>query len=191
MVGQQASLGARRRSIPRVLLGTVLFIASETMFFAGLFAAYFALRAEHDVWPPPDVELGLAEPVVLTALLLLSSVTAHAAGRAARAGRPARIRSWLTITIALGVGFLGLTIAGWLGESFSISTHAYGTLFFGITGFHALHVAIGLVLFGIVLAVALRGDEERRRTWTEASVSYWHFVDVIWLGVFSTLYLVR
>ena len=163
--------------VPPSLLGMTLFVSSEVMFFGGLFAAYFMLRGAAGEWPPPDsVEASLLLPSLLTVCLLASSVTVHA-------GR-------LGATIGLGALFLaGQAFEYWLlsGEGFAASSDVFATLFFTITGFHGLHVAIGLVM---LTTVALRKGRYGEGP-AEAVAYYWHFVDAVWVLVFLTLYVAR
>jgi cytochrome c oxidase subunit 3 len=154
-----------------------LFVSSEVMFFGGLFAAYFVLRGASGEWPPAgSVETSLLLPSLLTVCLLASSVTVDA-------GR-------LGATIALGVLFLAgqaYEYAELSAEGLAASTDVFATLFFTITGFHGLHVAIGLAMLATVTA---RRDRYGRGP-AEAVAYYWHFVDAVWVLVFLTLYVLR
>ena len=180
---------ARRQEPTPLSIGVVVWLASELMFFAGLFAAWFTLRANNDPWPPADVELEVARTAVATAVLIASSGTIHlavAAGK--RADRTAAVR-WLGVTALLGALFLANTMAEWAAADFSIDTHAYGSIFYLLTGFHALHVAGGVLLMGAVAgAVAGRSRAPAAAT-VEVAAAYWHFVDVVWVAVFATVYL--
>ena len=166
------------RRVPPSLLGMSLFVSSEVMFFGGLFAAYFMLRGTAGAWPPDgSVETSLILPALLTVCLLASSVTVHA-------GR-------LGATIVLGLAFLGgqaYEYAELAREGLSASTDVFATLFFTITGFHGLHVAIGVLMLGAVWLRRARPGEEAR---AEAVAYYWHFVDAVWVLVFLTLYVLR
>ena len=183
------------RTLPPGVLGMLLFIASETMFFAGLFAAYASVRADHPQWPPtgtPDTSLVL--PGVLTIVLMTSSVTQHLA---AHTSEDAVRRRWLSRTIALGALFLIGQAWEWsqLGaEGLTVATSVYGTVFFLLTGAHGLHVLGGLVMLGGSRARMTGGgsrgapmDDSGRM---EAVTYYWHFVDAVWLLVFLSLYVV-
>ena len=177
------------RPLPAPVLGMALFISSEVMFFGGLFGAYFTLRARADAWPPsgtPELELWL--PSILTAVLLTSSFAVHRAERALARGEPAA--RWLGLTIALGLAFLAGQAFEYSQLDLGIDTNAFGTLFFTITGAHGLHVALGVAALAIALAKLRRGHLSAERGGAlEAAAYYWHFVDVVWLLVFSTLYL--
>ncbi len=172
------STGAAER-VPPSLMGMTLFVSSEVMFFGGLFAAYFMLRGTHGEWPPPgSAETSLVLPGLLTVCLLASSLTVHA-------GRPGP-------TIALGALFLAgqaYEYAQLSAEGIAASTDVFATLFFTITGFHGLHVAVGLVM--LVTVWLRRGRYASRPSPAEAVSYYWHFVDAVWVLVFLTLYVLR
>lgn len=174
-------------------IGVVIWLASEVMFFAGLFAAYFALLAENPTsWPPSDVELDVLRMGFFTALLVVSSITMHLSVQSAEKGQRGRALGLLIATIALGAAFLvnvGLEYAGF---DFTWETHAYGTIFFLLTGFHGLHVAGGLVLLSIVAWVVFSRHSQLPSTHTlRVSSYYWHFVDVVWIAVFVVVYVIQ
>jgi cytochrome c oxidase subunit 3 len=181
-----------QRRVDPLLFGVVLFIASEAMFFGGLFASYFFLRGVTSPWPPAGVELETLPAALATLLLLASSGTYQLAIGAGRRGRLGAMNGWIAVTFLLGAGFVAAQAHDWATLSFTVSSHAYGTLFYGMTGFHGLHVIGGLTLMLVILGRsaqgAYRGGEIRG---VEAVGYYWHFVDVVWLGLFSTLFLIR
>ena len=182
----------RRRRPDPLLFGTVAFLSSELMFFGGLFAAYFTLRAVSAVWPPADVRLEVVEPAIATILLVISSFTMQHALTRARAGDLDGMRRWVGITAVLGVLFLSSQVRTWLAADFGVSSNAYGTMFYGMTGFHALHVAAGIVLMVVVLGRAAQGAyRDGRLSGLEAVTYYWHFVDVVWIALFATIYLIK
>jgi heme/copper-type cytochrome/quinol oxidase subunit 3 len=162
------------------------------MFFAGMLTAYYNLRLQTAVWPPRDVHLDLIESSIGTALLALSSgsmlLTTHALAR----GRFVAGRCALGATILLGIGFLAITLHGWMHATFRIDTHAYGSIYFMLTGFHALHVLAGVLLLALWFA-ALRTPafERDERAGGEASGLYWHFVFGVWILIWGTIYLIR
>jgi cytochrome c oxidase subunit III len=175
-----------------ILFGTILFLASELLFFGGLFAAYFSLRAETNPWPPPDVELSVGLVSVATVLLVASSVTMQAALRAGERRQPTAMRRWILASMALGVAFLGIQGWDYAHLPFEVSSHAYGTMFYAMTGFHGLHVTAGIVLMAVVLGRMAEGAyRDGNLEGAHAIGYYWHFVDVVWLALFSTIYLVR
>ena len=165
------------------------------MFFGGLFATYFNARASvgQGNWHPPEgghLDLPLAG--VLTAVLLASSFTMQFGVWAIRRGDTGRLRMWTAITLALGVLFLAGQLYDYSQLGFGISDGVFGTTFYTLTGFHGAHVFGGVVGLTIILARTLRGQfSGRNHVAVEAVSIYWHFVDVVWIAVFSTIYLLR
>lgn len=196
MAGRAEALPARghgeRQGIDTALVGMLLFIASEIMFFAGLFGAYFNIRAEHTVWPPQGFQLDLGLAAVLTVILVSSSFTMQYAVSCIRKGdRTGMVRA-MTVTVILGVIFLCGQLYDYYSLGFGISSGVYGTLFFTMTGFHGAHVLGGVIGMSVVLLRGMNGQfSARHHTAVEAVSIYWHFVDVVWIGLFSTLYLLR
>lgn len=182
----------QRSEISASALGMILFISSEIMFFAALFGAYFTIRSRAGAWPPAGAEVEVALPALATAILISSSITMHAADAAAVTGDRARTTRWLTATIALGAAFLIGQAYEYTQLVFDVSDHSYGTLFYSMTGFHGLHVAGGLAALTLVLIKNGRGEISSARHGPVKAVSYyWHFVDVVWILLFATLYLLR
>lgn len=181
-----------REGAAPILFGTILFLASELLFFGGLFGAYFALRAETSPWPPRVVVLEAAVAATATALLVLSSFTFHLGLVAARRERPSGVRVWVVVTIVLGAVFLSLQMYDWLRLPFEVSSNAYGTMYYAMTGLHGLHVVAGLVLMIVALARLAQGAYRGGRVDGLHAVGYyWHFVDIVWVALFTTLFLVR
>jgi cytochrome c oxidase subunit 3 len=180
---------------PTALVGMLLFIASEVMFFGGLFATYFNARASAPgVWGPPEGahELDLPLAAVLTAILVASSFTMQFGVWAIRRGDAGKLRMWTAITLVLGILFLTGQLYDYSQLGFGISDGVFGTVFYTLTGFHGAHVFGGVVGLTIVLARTMRGQfSPRNHVAVEAVSMYWHFVDVVWIGVFSTIYLLR
>ena len=185
--------GASGVSTP--LVGMLLFIASEVMFFGGLFAAYFNARASVAAgeWHPPEHgHLDLPLAAVLTVILVASSFTMQFGVWAVRRGDVGKLKLWTAITLGLGITFLAGQLYDYSQLGFGISDGVFGTVFYTLTGFHGAHVFGGTVGLTIVLARALRGQfSARNHIAVEAVSIYWHFVDVVWIGVFSTIYLLR
>jgi heme/copper-type cytochrome/quinol oxidase subunit 3 len=184
------------RRLPGPLLGMMLFISSEVMFFGSLFGAYFTVRAAAESWPPPGTpDIDVLRSGFFSLFLVASSGTQHLATIAIANGDRKGLLRWLGVTIALGAIFLagqGLEYASLAGEGFGLDSNVFGTMFFAMTGFHGLHVAGGLVALGAVAAQAARGEPDSYlRGPVEAVSYYWHFVDVVWIALFSTLYLLR
>ena len=181
-----------RVRMPPLLLGTFVFLASELVFFVALFGAYFTLRAQTTPWPPADAELDPILSGIATVLLVVSSVTYFLAARAARRHRLRGFRRWVVATFALGAGFLGLQLVDYAQLGFAVSSHAYGTMFYAMTGFHAAHVVAGLVLMLVVFGRSMQGAyTDGEPLGVEAVGYYWHFVDVVWIALYATLYLLR
>ncbi|MCU1359453.1 MAG: cytochrome c oxidase subunit [Ilumatobacteraceae bacterium] len=178
--------------ISAVAVGVIVWLASELMFFSGLFAAYFTLRATTDPWPPPGVELDTARTAMATAVLVASSVTMHiAVGSAHRDDRRSAAK-WLTATLCLGALFVANQGVEYAQSTFSISSHAYGSMFYLMTGFHGIHVIGGLVFMGAVIwMISGRSSRAPAAQTLEMCAYYWHFVDVVWVVMFLTLYVLR
>lgn len=180
---------AGRREPPSVLLvGAVVWISSELLFFGTLFGSYFTLRATSDgPWPPEGAEVDRAIAALGTALLVSSSATMHLASRAATLGRAREVNRWLLTTFGLGAIFLALQVREWTVLPFAASDHSFGTIFYTLTGFHGLHVFAGLV--AMLVLVWTSTQRAVRHEAIEVMSYYWHFVDVVWLALFATVYL--
>jgi cytochrome c oxidase subunit 3 len=179
----------RPHQVSPLRLGTLIFLASDLMLFAGLFAAYFTLRSQTHPWPPRGIELETVLASVATVVLVVSSFTLVVALR-----RPTirGMRIWIGITMVLGVAFLAIQVIDWFRLPFRVSTNAYGTLFYAMTGFHWLHVLSGVALMAVVLGRAAQGAYAGGdRDGPEAVGYVWHFVDVVWVLLFATLFLIR
>ena len=178
------------------LLGMVLFIASEVMFFGGLFGAYFTIRSAATQWPPPDTpHLSAPYAAILTTILVASSVTMQFGVWAIRKNNQRRLVLWLAVSLLLGAIFLcmqALEYVNLIEEGLTLSSGVYGSTFYTLTGFHGAHVAGGAAFILIVLLRARSGQfTARYHDTVEMASYYWHFVDVVWLGLFSTIYLLQ
>jgi cytochrome c oxidase subunit 3 len=181
-------------------LGIILFIVSEAMMFGAFFAQYFYNRILSDGWPtraglPPgfDRVSAFPLPVILTVFLVASGFTAHFAQTAIRRDDRDAFQGWLIVTIMLGVGFLGGQAYEYtnliVNEGFSISSGIYGSVFYGLTGLHGLHVTVGvLVLTGVLIRSFMGHFSSRSHFGVEGTVLYWHFVDAVWLALYVALY---
>lgn len=175
-----------------LLLGVVLFLASELMFFAAWFGAYYDLRGHADRWPPPGVSLSLVEPTIGTAVLATSSLLVLIATRGLHARNYLLTRAGLAAAILCGSAFLAIAVHGWLQQPFQISSHAYGSIFFSMTGFHAMHVLVGVIAMAYLFAGARQpAFLDANAAGAEGIGYYWHFVFLVWLGIYATIYLVR
>ena len=174
-------------------LAMLLFIANEAVFFLLLILAYVALHRRTGTGPTAASSLDLAATSVYTVLLLSSSFTLWRAEVSHRRGRTRALRGWLAATIVLGAGFLfgqGREYAGLLSRNITISRDLFGTTFFTLTGFHGLHVFLGVVMLAVLLSLAVFGRSPEPSEGAMNAVSvYWHFVDAVWVIIFSVVYL--
>jgi cytochrome c oxidase subunit 3 len=174
------------------LLGMLLFIISEVMVFGAFFTAYFFIRiVQGETWPAEGTELPVAIAGVNTAILLSSSVTLHWAQTSIKHGNRAGLRAGIVATFLLGFAFLAIQINEYVHVGFAPHDHAQGSIFYGLTGLHGAHVFIGLCLLLTVVVRSFRGhfsQEEHRGV--EVPGIYWHFVDVMWIIVYTTIYVI-
>ena len=172
--------------------GVIVYLASDLMLFAPFFAAYFLLRSTASEWPPSDVELDVIRAGVATAVLVSSSFTAIVAERAHHAGERVRTRRWLLATIALGAAFLVNQIAEYVTLSFRADDHTYGSVYWGLTGLHTAHVLAGVCALGLLVVRVTRAAElHETSSWATGIGLFWHLVDVVWVGVFVTIWVIR
>lgn len=177
------------------IFGMTIFLASEAMLFAGLIAGYIVLRLSSPAWPPSPEFPKL--PILLTGIntifLITSSFTYHAAEVAVKKGKTGL--SWLLLSIVLGATFLCIQGYEWThlyhaGLWFN-KGGAYGASFFVLTGFHGLHVAVGVLLILVAFLRQLGGAySSQNHTYLILAGMYWHFVDVVWLFLYTVLYLI-
>ena len=180
--------------IDRQTLGILLFIVSETMLFGAFFASYFFLRvvANDGPWPPEGLELPKAVAGVNTAILISSSFTVHWALESIRRNNRRGMITGLAVTFLLGFTFLFIQINEYVHIGFSARDTAFGSIFYGLTGLHGAHVTVGLILLAFANIRAWRGHfdpKPENHLGVEVSGIYWHFVDVMWIIVFTTVYI--
>lgn len=170
--------------------GMMLLIATEASLFGYLLFSYAYLGSiARGSWPPEGPP-ALSLVIPNTLILLLSSGTMYWAESGIRRGAKGRLRGGLLLTLLLGLVFLGIQAVEYSEKSVLPTTNAYASLFYLITGFHGAHVAVGLLMIAVVAVRAVLGHFDARRHEAVTNVSwYWHFVDVVWLAVFTTLYL--
>lgn len=191
-----------------VSVGTIIWLSSELMFFAALFAAYFTIRSQEvDLWSVKTALLNVPFSSTNTVILVLSSFTCQMGVFAAERGQVGRngsvlnvkawgLREWFILTYVMGAVFVGgqaFEYAHLVHEGLTIPSDAYGTVFYLTTGFHGLHVTGGLIAFLFVLGrtyLARRFTHEQAVSAIVVSY-YWHFVDVVWIGLFATIYLIK
>jgi cytochrome c oxidase subunit 3 len=173
------------------LFGLATFLVADGMTFAGFFAAYLTFRAVNPLPSGSNYELELFLPTLNTALLILSSFTFHRAGRALLTARPSACRLWLLISASLGVAFLAGQMVEYFHLPFGLTDNLFASTFYALTGFHGLHVTLGVICILVVLLQV--GPTGRVSPSTpfglEAAELYWHFVDGIWVVLYGLLYL--
>ncbi|MFD0486817.1 cytochrome c oxidase subunit 3 [Saccharopolyspora erythraea NRRL 2338] len=193
------SISQRVHSLNRpnmVSVGTIVWLASELMFFAGLFAMFFTVKAQNEgEWPPPPTHLNLPYALPFTIILVASSFTCQWGVFAAERGDVYGLRRWYVITLIMGTVF----VLGQAGEYYqlitehhtTIASSAYGTVFYMTTGFHGLHVIGGLIAFVFLIVRTRLSKFTPAQAIAAIVVSYyWHFVDIVWIGLFAVIYLV-
>jgi cytochrome c oxidase subunit 3 len=171
----------------------ILFLGSELMFFAALFGTYFTLRAEAapGPWTPPDIKVD-AIRLLFTSVLVASSGTMQMAVHRIRQGNASSMKRWTWLTMAMGITFLAGQAHEWINLPFTIASDAYGSAFYAMTGFHGLHVFAGLLIMMVMLGRAATGAySDREHAGVEVTAYYWHFVDVVWIGLFTTIFVIR
>jgi len=191
-----------------VAIGTIVWLASELMFFAGLFAMYFTLRASvPEEWATQTAKLNVTFSAVNTTILVLSSFTCQFGVWAAERFQPVRtgklyqvtrwgLLEWTTTTYIMGSVFVAgqvMEYAELVSHGLTISSSPYGSVFYLTTGFHGLHVLGGLVAFLFLLGRTFSAKRFGHHEATTAIVTsyYWHFVDVVWIALFAVIYLLK
>ena len=190
-----------------VSVGTIVWLASELMFFAGLFAMYFTVRSvmPDSEWATQAGQLNFTFAAINSAVLVASSFTCQAGVFAAERFQPVRTGSllqvnrwgmneWMTLTYLMGAFFIGGQIfeyAALVSEGLTISSSPYGSVFYLTTGFHGLHVIGGLIAFLFLLgrSFAARNFGHHEATTAIVTSYYWHFVDVVWIALFAVIYI--
>ncbi|MBM3719407.1 MAG: heme-copper oxidase subunit III [Actinobacteria bacterium] len=205
-----ASAPAPRINRPNIVaVGTIVWLSSELMFFAALFAMYFTIRGVQgpEIWAQSTELLDIPFASINTTVLVLSSVTCQFGVFAAERFQAKRtgsllqwskwgMREWFALTFAMGAFFIGGQVyeyAHLVSEGLTLSSNPYGSVFYMTTGFHGLHVTGGLLAFLIVMVRVFRAGRFGHRQATTAIVVsyYWHFVDIVWIALFSAIYLIK
>jgi cytochrome c oxidase subunit III len=191
-----------------VSVGTIVWLSSELMFFAALFAAYFTIRAvSPDLWAQETEKLNVPFAAVNTTILVLSSLTCQLGVFAAERGQVGRtgsvlrvkgwgLREWFVLTYIMGSVFIAGQATEYVSlieERVTLPSSAYGSMFYLTTGFHGLHVTGGLIAFLLVIGRTFMARKFTHEQAVSAIVVsyYWHFVDVVWIGLFATIYLIQ
>lgn len=172
--------------------GVIVFLASDLMLFAPFFAAYYLLRSTNDPWPADLVELEVWRAALATIVLVSSSFTMLAVDGAQARADAAGMRRWLLATMLLGGVFLTNQIVEYVQLSFGPDDHPYGSIYWGLTGLHALHVTAGLCLLGLLGIRTVRSRSiDEVSPWTNGISLFWHLVDLLWVGVFVTIWVIQ
>ncbi len=191
-----------------VAVGTIVWLSSELMFFAGLFAMYFTIRSvEPDLWSQRTDLLNVPFAAANTLILVISSVWCQLGvwraehGQATRTGRLWEVttwgmREWYVVTYAFGAVFIAgqvLEYATLVSEGVTLSSDPYGSVFYLTTGFHGLHVTGGLLAFLLIIGrtFTTRHYSHSQAAGAVVTSYYWHFVDVVWIALFATIYLLK
>jgi cytochrome c oxidase subunit 3 len=172
-------------------LGMLLFIISEVMVFGAFFTAYFFIRVVGGApWPAHGTELPKLIAGINTAVLVSSSFTMHWALESIKSDNRLGLKAAMVSTFGLGATFLFVQINEYVHVGFAPQDHAQGTIFYGLTGLHGAHVFIGLTLLAMVTIRAFRGHfSSAEHHGVEVPGIYWHFVDIMWLVVYTTVYI--
>jgi cytochrome c oxidase subunit 3 len=173
------------------VLGLLTFLASESLMFGGFFATYLILRSGAAIWPPAGTEVELFLPTINTIILVSSSFVIHQGDTAIKKNDLFGMRLWYVITALMGATFLGGQIYEYLHLGYGLRTNVFSNCFYLMTGFHGLHVFVGLLL---ILGVLWRSRREghycaTKHIGVEMAEIYWHFVDIIWMILFTLLYI--
>jgi cytochrome c oxidase subunit 3 len=173
------------------ILGMLLFIGSEIMLFGSFFTAYFFIRVvNHDAWPAKGDHLPVYVAGINTCILVTSSFTMHWALTSIKRGNRAGLKAGLVLTFAMGLTFLLTQIAEYARIGFAPGDNAFATVFFSLTGLHGMHVFVGLTLLAFAAIRSFRGHfSPEHHHGVEIPGIYWHFVDVMWIVVYVTVYV--
>jgi cytochrome c oxidase subunit 3 len=173
------------------MLGMFLFIASEIMLFGSFFTAYFFVRVVNGTpWPTPPFHLPVFVALVNTCILVTSSFTIHWATQSIKRGNRAGLQAGLVLTFLMGLTFLLTQMIEYARVGFAPHDGAFGTVFYCLTGLHGAHVFVGLSILFFMTVRAFRGHfSAESHHGVEIGGIYWHFVDVMWIVVYATVYL--
>ena len=173
------------------LFGLATFLVADGMTFAGFFAAYLTFRAVNPLPAGSSYELELLLPSINTMLLLVSSFTFHRSGRNLLLGQMGPCRTWLLLTAGLGAAFLAGQMVEYFTLPFGLTDNLFASTFYALTGFHGLHVTLGVICILLVWFQTRQGGRVTSAApfGLEAAELYWHFVDGIWVVLYGILYL--
>jgi cytochrome c oxidase subunit 3 len=189
--GEAAAAEAHAEHADLRLFGLATFLVADGMTFAGFFAAYLTFRAVNPLPAGSTYELELVLPTINTVLLLVSSYTFHRAGRNLLLERTGPCRAWLLLTAALGAAFLAGQMVEYFSLPFGLTDNLFASTFYALTGFHGLHVTLGVICILLVWIQTRTGGRVTGSSpfGLEAAELYWHFVDGIWVILYGILYL--
>ncbi|MEM1167616.1 MAG: heme-copper oxidase subunit III [Cyanobacteria bacterium P01_H01_bin.35] len=173
------------------VFGLLTFLASESLMFGGLFAAYLIYRANAGVWPPEETEVELLLPTINTIILVSSSFVIHKGDTAIKKNDISGMRLWYLVTAIMGIIFLGGQVYEYMTLGYGLTTNVFSNCFYVMTGFHGLHVFVGVLLILGVLWRSRRAGHynNEKHVGIEMAEIYWHFVDIIWIVLFTLLYI--
>ncbi|MDF5715749.1 MAG: heme-copper oxidase subunit III [Rhizonema sp. NSF051] len=173
------------------VLGLITFLLSESLMFGGFFATFLFFRGITKVWPPEGTEVELLLPTINTIILVSSSFVIHLGDKAIKKNDVEGMRKWYKITAAMGAIFLIGQVVEYMTLGYGLTTNVFSNCFYLMTGFHGIHVFVGLLLILGVLWRSRRPGHysATKHTGIEMAEIYWHFVDIIWIVLFTLLYI--
>ncbi|MBP5974156.1 heme-copper oxidase subunit III [Brasilonema sp. CT11] len=173
------------------VLGLLVFLASESLMFGGFFASYLFFRGITEVWPPEGTEVELLLPAINTIILVSSSFVIHLGDTAIKKNDVQGMQKWYKITAIMGAIFLVGQVIEYLSLGYGLTTNVFSNCFYLMTGFHGLHVLVGvLLILGVVWRSRRSGHySDTKHTGIAMAEIYWHFVDIIWIILFTLLYI--
>lgn len=178
---------------PMLAIGVMIWLGSELMFFSGLFAALFTIRAHLAAWPPVGTDLDTIQAGIFTIILVASSGTMWMAVWHAEHNERRQAKQWIVVSLIMGAMFLGNQVYEWTHITTRWYTNSYGSVFFITTGIHGLHVFIGLLAMVLLLGRmrGKQGGDPGELAVFQGVSYYWHFVDVVWVGLYACLFLLK
>ncbi len=171
--------------------GLIIFLASESLMFVGLFVVYLMFMSMNETWPPEGTEVELLLPTVNTVILVSSSFVINLGTKAIKQNQAQQMRLWFLVTALMGATFLAGQVYEYVTLGYGLNANIFANCFYLMTGFHGLHVFVGVLL---ILAVWFRSLPEghygaESHAGVEVAEIYWHFVDIIWIILFTLLYV--